>query len=97
MTEHICTQMHTYVLCVGTCMCARVCVFKVYSFIFFFSLEKLVIQTSFLVCISRVMYAKEVPAALSLHIYRAPQKLPLLDHEFPGRGLSLMNLCIPSV
>ena len=66
-------------------------------FIFFFSLEKLVIHTFFLVYTSRVMYAKEVPAALSLHTYRAPQKLLLVDHEFPGRGLSLMNLCIPSV
>lgn len=91
------TNAHICVVCgymhVRTC----VCVFKVYSFIFFFSLEKLVIQTSLLVCTSRVMYAKEVPAALSLHIYRAPQKLLLLDHEFPGRGLGLMNFCIPSV
>ena len=89
--------MHTCVLCVGACMHTCVCVFKVYRFIFFFSLEKPVIDMSFLVYTSRVMYAKEVPVALSLHVYRAPQKLLLLDHEFPGRGLSLMNLCIPRV
>ena len=91
--------MHTYVLCVGACMhtCVCVCVFKVYRFIFLFSLEKSVIDVPFLIYTSRVMYAKEVPAALSLYVYRAPQKLLLLDHGFPGRGLSLMNLCISRV
>ena len=91
------TNAHICVVC--GCMHAHVCVyvFKVYRFIFLFSLEKSVIDVSFLIYTSRVMYAKEVPAALSLYVYRAPQKLLLLDHEFPGRGLSIMNLCISRV
>lgn len=90
--------VHTYVIMCGymhvhTCVCLR------YTGSFSSSaLRKLVIHSFFLVYTSRAMYAKEkYQAALSLHIYRAPQKLLLVDHEFPGRGLSLMNLCIPSV
>ena len=91
------TNAHICVVCGFMLAHVCVCVFKVYRFIFLFSLEKSVIDVSFLIYTSRVMYAKEVPAALSLYVYRAPQKLLLLDHEFPGRGLSLMNLCISRV